>query len=380
MSRARPLAPAIVNAANLHSGGGATLACNFLGWLAGHGKNIIALVPDLPPFRALPWTAHVRPIFLPPRQLQGWRRLQFDSRWLPRLCQQERARSLFTMGNIGPAHAPCPHTVLVQNAFYAYGACAARRTLSPRVRLRLRLEEHLLARCLRTATTVIAQSSVMAARLGNAFRLPPDRIRVVENAVDTERLTPQGAQPAREFRLLLLSRFYPHKNFAILPAVACALRSRSPRPCRFLLTLEPGGGGAAGAFLRDLRRSGVSEMFDNVGPVDYDHLPQLYASADALLLPTLLESSTASYSEAMHFGVPIITSNLDFARAACGEAALYCDPLNPAALAEAVIRLQLEPDLAARCRENGRRRLQDRGWSWSIAAPRLAAAAGLEVG
>ena len=48
-----------------------------------------------------------------------------------------------------------------------------------------------------------------------------------------------------------------------------------------------------------------------------------------MILPTLLESFSATYIEAMFHGKTILTSDLDFARDVCGEAAFYFDPLNP---------------------------------------------------
>ncbi len=37
-----------------------------------------------------------------------------------------------------------------------------------------------------------------------------------------------------------------------------------------------------------------------------------FCNSNALLLPALLESFSATYLEAMYFGLPILTSNLDF--------------------------------------------------------------------
>ena len=64
----------------------------------------------------------------------------------------------------------------------------------------------------------------------------------------------------------------------------------------------------------------------NVGPQELKSLSSYYSKSNIVFLPTLLECSTAVYPEAFYFKIPLITSNLDFAKDLCGGAALYCNP------------------------------------------------------
>jgi glycosyltransferase involved in cell wall biosynthesis len=57
-----------------------------------------------------------------------------------------------------------------------------------------------------------------------------------------------------------------------------------------------------------------------------------------MLLPSVLESFSANYPEAMISGVPIITTDLPFAQEIFGRAALYFKPLNSADAAEKILR------------------------------------------
>jgi glycosyltransferase involved in cell wall biosynthesis len=59
-----------------------------------------------------------------------------------------------------------------------------------------------------------------------------------------------------------------------------------------------------------------------------DDCPQLYLETHAVFLPTLLECFSATYAEAMKMKLPIVTTNLGFAKTVCGRAALYYDPLS----------------------------------------------------
>jgi glycosyltransferase involved in cell wall biosynthesis len=87
-------------------------------------------------------------------------------------------------------------------------------------------------------------------------------------------------------------------------------------------------------------------------------LANYYRHSSALILPTLLESFTATYLEAMQFDCPVLTSDLDFAREVCGEAAIYFDPWNVDDMCNAILRLRDDPALQRNLRLQGRERLQ----------------------
>ena len=99
----------------------------------------------------------------------------------------------------------------------------------------------------------------------------------------------------------------------------------------------------------------------NIGPQPVTSGPALYKSCDALFLPTVLETFTATYPEAMCMQKPIITSDLDFARDICRDAAFYFDPTNSKEAAEAIISVADDKNLSNKLVEAGRRRLDDFG-------------------
>jgi glycosyltransferase involved in cell wall biosynthesis len=102
-------------------------------------------------------------------------------------------------------------------------------------------------------------------------------------------------------------------------------------------------------------RDGVGDLLTNTGTLPPDRLSAAYGSVDAFILPTLLESFGRPYDEAMHFGLPILTSDRDFARERCQDAAIYFDPLDAASVARAMARMMEDSDLRHRLVENGRR-------------------------
>lgn len=120
--------------------------------------------------------------------------------------------------------------------------------------------------------------------------------------------------------LLTVTANHLHKNLDIIYRVADYLESnRIDLNVRFVLTLTE-----KEFPLTDRYRKYVHL----VGRVRIAQCPHLYEQADVMFLPTLLECFSASYPEAMRMEVPILTSDLPFARALCGDAAMYCDSLS----------------------------------------------------
>lgn len=146
-------------------------------------------------------------------------------------------------------------------------------------------------------------------------------------------------EPEDLVRLVYVTAYYPHKNIELLPAVAAALKAMAPnRRFEFVITLpedEPGL-----ATIRQLaRHHGVEGEIINVGRVSHAEIIDLYRDAQLCFMPSLLETFSASYPEAMALGRPIVASDLDFAHAVCGNAAVYFRAGDPEHAAQVILSL-----------------------------------------
>ncbi|HXJ93639.1 MAG TPA: glycosyltransferase [Terriglobia bacterium] len=164
----------------------------------------------------------------------------------------------------------------------------------------------------------------------------------------------QFAGARSPFTFLCLAQYYPHKNLEVLVEAMKRLPSFTRRPVRCLLTIQPDQHRGARRLLRRIAHERLDNVLVNIGPVTGARLGDVYRSADAFVLPTLLESFGRTYLEAMRFGLPIVTSDRDFARHLCGEAALYFDPLDAASVARNMARIAEDRELAARLIAEGR--------------------------
>ena len=89
-------------------------------------------------------------------------------------------------------------------------------------------------------------------------------------------------------------------------------------------------------FLLQIKDEGLDKIIINVGPVDVKNAPSLYKQCDALIMPSLIETYCLPYVESMHHKRLILTSDMDFSREVCGDAAVYFDPLNHHSILEAI--------------------------------------------
>lgn len=198
----------------------------------------------------------------------------------------------------------------------------------------------------------------MAERLG----IPYNKIAVVSNTCARHYLEQQRSvrfPDARErLRFLCFAAGYPHKCLDLVPDVARALLVRVPdRMFEFVLTLPPDS-----MIWRTIQRRahelGVSDRVCNVGTVPVSCGPEVYQSCHLTFLPTVLETFSATYPESMAMGLPIVTSNLDFARDICGGSAVYFSPRDADNAADAIARLLQNRQRWQELVIGGRERLQ----------------------
>jgi glycosyltransferase involved in cell wall biosynthesis len=207
------------------------------------------------------------------------------------------------------------------------------------------------------------------------FALGPERVVVVPNAAPPDSYfelpdvpairEAMTTNPAR-IRLCYPALGYSHKNHEVLPETFRILReSHGIDDVALFVTVDASDSPNAGPFLSAIHALGLQERIVNLGRLDPSAIPTVFRNAHGLLMPTLLESFSLSYLEAMRFGVPILTSDYDFAREVCGDAALYFDPLDPGAVASAIARFTRHPEVERELRARTVERDRERDDSWA---------------
>jgi glycosyltransferase involved in cell wall biosynthesis/aminoglycoside phosphotransferase (APT) family kinase protein len=201
----------------------------------------------------------------------------------------------------------------------------------------------------------LAVSREIAAELVEWLDWPAEKVEVVYNAVDIERVAvsaPPGLRAqlgGSETRQLVLTpaRLNAQKGHDTL------LEATAEVPdALFLLA---GDGPERGRLEARAAELGVAERVHFLGR--REDVPQLLAACDVFALPSLYEGSSLAVLEAMAAGIPVVSSAIGGTEELIedGRSGLLVPPDDAAALAAALRRLlgdpQLREDFAARARE-----------------------------
>jgi len=356
----------VIEAVGLRTGGAKVVAVNLISALAeSTGIELVAAIPD-PSEIASKSGKNLRILPLGKRNgLIGRHRLL--NKTIPDLCASEKADALLCLGNFGPLNPPCPLVIMLHNPYVVYREPLAEREQTLRSRAVLAYARwfyrHLPARA-----HIIVQTEVMRKRLVSRYPVAPERVHVIPTlqfmpATDSKPLVKDSDPSPPIFTFLCLAAYCHHKNPHVILEALKILHRYTHKNAKCLITISAETCSQSRRFLDRIQEEGLSHLMPNLGPVPWADLARVYKSADALILPTLLEARTFTYEEAMHFGLPILTSDRDFARESCGRAAMYFDPLSPASVAQAMARIMEEPNLRGELVREGKEILkQSLGW------------------
>ena len=182
---------------------------------------------------------------------------------------------------------------------------------------------------------VVAVSGATANDLARWYRLPAAKVRTVPSGVDPH-FFELAARRSPECFLLAVSTLHPHKNLDGLLRAFAIFRRHHPE-YRLIVS------GIHGFFspqLHALREElKLEESVEFPGWIPREDLYDLYRRAAAFLYPSLFEGFGLPVLEALAAGVPTACSSIEPLKVIAGEAALQFDPMDPAAIADAMRRL-----------------------------------------
>ncbi|MES2477946.1 MAG: glycosyltransferase [Bacteroidota bacterium] len=219
-------------------------------------------------------------------------------------------------------------------------------------RIRYFLRRSLLLKQLKKEADLIwVETSLAQKKLIEILNLKEEKVVIIGNTHSAHfENNSKGKEEDKPFLFLYLSAYYPHKNFEILPRVIRILKDRNIQ-CQFMLTLTNE------QFEEIFKDDLCKEYLINIGPVNPNETIKLYQETDAAFMPSLLETFSANYPEAMKMDKPILSSNMDFAKEICGDAALYFEPENEWDIADKICEIIRNKDLQQDLILKGRKQL-----------------------
>lgn len=238
---------------------------------------------------------------------------------------QRPPQVLFVPAHVVPAVCPVPAVVTVHDLGYLHFPDAHPFTQ----RLDLDLSTRFSARA---AAHIIADSEATKRDLIRFYRTPAGKITVVYPGRD-ETLRRVDPAPVRakyqlpESYLLHIGTLQPRKNLIRL------IEATSHQSSIIPLILAGRAGWLSEPILDAARAAPHVRLLPYVPA---DDLAGLYSGATAFVFPSLYEGFGFPALEAMACGTPVICSNTSSLPEVVGEAALTVNPLDVAALAEAI--------------------------------------------
>lgn len=192
----------------------------------------------------------------------------------------------------------------------------------------------------------------------------------VPNGVDPAWFEPPPAGPAPQRPyFLFVGNVKPHKNLGRLLEAFAALAPEVPHE---LVLAGRRRGFRTGAPEVARRAAALGDRVRLAGFLEAGELRRAVAGASALVLPSLYEGFGLPAIEAMAAGRPVLAARAGALPEVCGDAALYCDPRDPADIAAGLRRLATDGALAARLAAAGP--VRARRFNWDETARAVAAA------
>ena len=262
----------------------------------------------------------------------------------------------------GPAYARfrAPHLCGVADGWVTHATSAVYRRLGWHRRIRTSALVQLKKIWFRRADQWVVEADCAQEGLISRLGIDERKIHVIPNTCAMQyHETTRFARSTRDrpVRILSFASGYAHKNLETIPYVAWHLRKLAPNlQFEMVVTLAD-----ECRYAKQIRQIGreldVSDLIVNRGPIAIEDGPALYSDCTICLMPSLLETFSATYPEAMAMRMPIVATDLPFAHDCCGKAAVYFAPDSPLHAAQAITRIVEEDALTNSLISEGTRQL-----------------------
>ncbi|HPL67771.1 MAG TPA: glycosyltransferase [Smithellaceae bacterium] len=357
----------LINGLKSKTGGGKSILNNYLGLLKNsHSTNkFLILTPNVEDYKKYACdfvkilnvkSIYKKNIFFP-----------FTNHFLmPKLLKDLNIDVIFNLGDI-VIPTNIPQVYLFDWSYAVYPDSIVWNHMDAWSYCERKIKLHFFKKYINRANVVIAQTKTIKIKLEALYSLR--NVVVIPNAVSLENMN--GGEdynfelPKDKFKCLYLTYYYSNKNIEIFVPLAKKIQ-KEDLPFCLVVTIAPTQHKRSKQFLDTVKKEHLTDTIINVGPVAMSRVPSLYAQTDALLMPSLLESFSGTYVEAMFHGKPILTSDMDFAVDVCGDSAFYFNPSDANSILDTISKTFEDVETRKRKILAGRHRLKQ-FMTWSEA-------------
>ena len=197
------------------------------------------------------------------------------------------------------------------------------------------------------ARAIVTATEYSKGRIAHHFRVPPDKITVIHDALDATWTTPGPAVddsaiirelPARY--VLGVGRLEPRKNVVLTARITRELRQAGLTDALVWVGADDFG---SAAIERQLREEGLSELVVRLRGLTTAQLQAVYRHAQMLLFLSVAEGFGYPPVEAMAIGTPVIAANRTALPEVLGNGAWLVDPDDARVVADAARTMLTSP-------------------------------------
>jgi glycosyltransferase involved in cell wall biosynthesis len=328
-----------INASTVLISGGLILALEIIESLQTNPNfDLIIICPKLKPYKKIQ-KENSRIVIAPRWMLLRYWRWYLDYIWLPDRIKRESPDLVFTLCNL-PSVTRNRQIFLHDNPYVAEKnigniPLSLKNKIIHRVRNKLTLSRMKYVDLLLVQTPY--QKSILEKSIKRKIPvgiMPPCLSQIKDPIKEVHIM--DLLKIKNQYQVLCPTRYYEHKNLEILVKVSDLIKERL-LPIKIYITISPKQGRRARNLLRTIKKNDIESILINLGHIDHRYLSGIMSNVDAVLLPSLLESFSLTCIEAWEHEKPLLVSDLETFKSACGNAAYYFNPLIPEEILKCII-------------------------------------------
>jgi len=221
---------------------------------------------------------------------------------------------------------------------------------------------------LRKSAKIIADSNFTKQELIKHFKVKPEKIAVIYLGIENDFKVIADYAKIKELKdkyqikkpfIFFISAWRNHKNFTGLISAFDLIKKNN---LDYQLVLA----GQEDIHYPNIKAAISQANFKNdiitPGFISEQELPLFYNAAELVVIPSFYEGFGLVGLEAMACGTPVIASNTAGSPEILGNASLYFEPKNPAAIADTITQVLTNPELQSDLKLKGFQQIKKYSW------------------
>lgn len=246
---------------------------------------------------------------------------------LPRLIKEMNIHCVFSLVNMLPIRKlRCPTFLSILQAGYfskEFMALNAKYNNTPQNKIGWFVRKYLTFSSIKKATQITTPTKALSDQITKQLKISAEKIRVILpglGLVEGEKSL-QHFKKEKIFRIGYITKYGVQKNFDLLFKTATILKMRGIH-FRLILTLNT----RTSQFQHVdslIKKYSIADCIENHGELSEEKLCALYSTLRIFVFPSLCESIGFTLLEAMHYGLPIIASDIQSNKELLGDQGVF---------------------------------------------------------